>query len=127
MDWVMGYKKRLGGWGETIAAEYLAGNGYVILERNFRTQYGEIDLITLDKEILVFVEVKTRTSRKFGYPEEAISPKKNEHLLASAQAYIQTHQEMERDWRIDVIAIERIERNSLPEITQFENIITDTG
>lgn len=123
----MGYKKRLGGWGETIAAEYLAGNGYVILERNFRTQYGEIDLITLDKEILVFVEVKTRTSRKFGYPEEAISPKKKEHLLASAQAYIQTHQEMERDWRIDVIAIERIDRNSLPEITQFENIITDTG
>lgn len=123
----MGYKKRLGGWGETIAAEYLAGNGYVILERNFRTQYGEIDLIVLDKDILVFVEVKTRTSRKFGYPEEAISPKKKEHLLASAQAYIQTHQEMERDWRIDVIAIERIDRNSLPEITQFENIITDTG
>ncbi len=123
----MGYKKRLGGWGETIAAEYLTGNGYVILERNFRTQYGEIDLIALDKEILVFVEVKTRTSRKFGYPEEAISPKKKEHLLASAQAYLQTHQEMERDWRIDVLAIERIDRNSLPEITQFENIITDTG
>ncbi len=123
----MGYKKRLGGWGETIAAEYLAGNGYVILERNFRTQYGEIDLIALDKEILVFVEVKTRTSRKFGYPEEAISPKKKEHLLASAQSYLQTHQEMERDWRIDVLAIERIDRNSLPEITQFENIITDTG
>ncbi len=123
----MGYKKRLGGWGETIAAEYLAGNGYVILERNFRTQYGEIDIVALDKEILVFVEVKTRTSRKFGYPEEAISPKKREHLLASAQAYLQTHQEMERDWRIDVLAIERIDRNSLPEITQFENIITDTG
>lgn len=123
----MGYKKRLGGWGETIAAEYLTGNGYVILERNFRTQYGEIDLIALDKEILVFVEVKTRTSRKFGYPEEAISPKKKEHLLASAQSYLQTHQEMERDWRIDVLAIERIDRNSLPEITQFENIITDTG
>lgn len=123
----MDYKKRLGGWGETIAAEYLAGKGYIILERNIRTQYGEIDLIALDKEILVFVEVKTRTSRKFGYPEEAISLKKKEHLLASAQAYLQTHQELERDWRIDVLAIERIDRNSLPEITQFENIITDTG
>lgn len=123
----MEYKKRLGGWGETMAAEYLVGIGYVILERNFRTQYGEIDLVAQIEDILVFVEVKTRTSRKFGYPEESISPKKKEHLLASAQAYVQSHQELERDWRIDVLAIEQVGSNSLPEITHFENIITDTG
>jgi putative endonuclease len=123
----MRYKKRLGSWGESVAAEYLAGNGYILLERNFRTEYGEIDLIALIENTLVFVEVKTRTSQKFGYPEEAVSQKKKNHLLASAQTYLQTHQEFDRDWRIDVLAIERIDRHSPPEITHFENIVSDTG
>lgn len=119
--------KSLGSWGEAIAAEYLNTRGHVILERNYRTQYGEIDLITMDENTVVFVEVKTRTSQKFGHPEEAISNLKKAHLLASAQAYLQANFDLDRDWRIDVIAIEQLEKKGSPVITHFENIITDSG
>ena len=123
----MKYKQNLGSWGESVAAEYLTGIGYVILERNVRTQHGEIDIIVMDKNTIVIVEVKTRTSLKFGYPEDAISSQKKEHLLASAQAYMQSHHELNQDWRVDVIAVEKIADQNDPVITHFENIITDQG
>lgn len=123
----MKYKQNLGSWGESVAAEYLTGIGYVILERNVRTPHGEIDLIAMDETILVFVEVKTRTSQEYGYPEDAISIRKKEHMLASAQAYMQSHHELNQDWRVDVIAIEKIADQNSPAITHFENIITDQG
>lgn len=121
----MKYKNNLGRWGEGIAEEYLIGKGYVILDRNLRTAYGEIDIIAQDESTLVFVEVKTRTSTAFGYPEDAISIQKKEHLLASAQAYLQARGETDQDWRIDVIAVERSGSQQSPVITHFENIITD--
>jgi len=72
--------KEVGNWGEEIAAVYLERNGYSIIDRNFYTPEGEIDLIALREEkeerILIFVEVKTRTSEKYGYPEEAFTRKK---------------------------------------------------
>lgn len=115
----------LGKWGERVAEEYLLGRGYIILDRNYRTAFGEIDLIAQDGSTLVFVEVKTRTSNAYGYPEDAISNQKKEHLLASAQTYLQTLSETDQDWRIDVLAIERRGSQKSPVITHFENIITD--
>ena len=62
--------------GEEISAEYLIKKGYSILEKNYRSKYGEIDLITLDDKEIVFIEVKTRTNLKYGMPCEAVNNKK---------------------------------------------------
>lgn len=120
------HRQRIGRWGETTAAEYLSKRGYAILGRNARTRYGEIDLLARAPEgMLVFVEVKTRTSRSFGYPEEAVDARKLGHLVASAEAYLQEHVELEvQGWRIDVIAIEGRpgEEPDRVGIEHFENI-----
>jgi putative endonuclease len=128
-------RQALGRWGEARAAEYLAARGYAILERNARTPYGEIDLVVRVEEdarasdppgptpITVFVEVKTRSSKTFGFPEESVTLRKQAHLLAAAQSYIQEHPELEGDWRIDVIAIQRDRSKARPVITHFENAI----
>lgn len=126
--------KELGRWGEAFAAEYLLNSGYTIIARNERTPYGEIDLIAEQvsrsgaeaqnsEKVTVFVEVKTRTSKKFGYPEQSVTPRKLENLLSSAQHYLQEHAKQEVDWRIDVIAIERYE-DQTPIIHHFENALS---
>jgi putative endonuclease len=122
-------RQELGRWGEAHAADYLHQQGYAVIARNVRTPYGEIDLIvqqfskiTEDETITVFVEVKTRTSKTFGFPEEAITPRKQLNLISAAQHYLQEHPDLEKNWRIDVIAIERYPERS-PIISHFENAL----
>ncbi len=101
------HPQRIGRWGESVAAYYIEQRGYVVLARNARTRYGEIDLIAQDGAELVFVEVKTRTGQQFGNPEEAVDARKLEHLARSADEYLHAHPELAgRDYRIDVIAIQ---------------------
>ena len=116
-------KQKFGLWGEQTAAEYLEKLGYEIVERNARTQYGEIDLITRQASTIVFVEVKTRGSTEFGYPEEAITAEKQQHMQDAAQDYLQTHPELDGEWRVDVISIRRL-KNQAPEITHIENALS---
>ncbi len=101
----MSYRQSLGRWGEGVAAEYLSQRGYEILERNFRTPYGEIDLVTRHEGAIIFVEVKTRASKAFGRPEESVTEQKQAHLLDAAEAYLQTIPEFVDDWRVDVLAV----------------------
>jgi len=119
-------RQELGRWGEAHAANYLQQQGYTVIARNVRTPYGEIDLIVQQvsegETIAVFVEVKTRTSKTFGYPEEAITPRKRLNLVSAAQHYLQEHPDMDMNWRIDVIAIERYPERS-PIINHFENAL----
>jgi len=122
-------RQELGRWGEAYAANYLQQQGYTVIAQNVRTPYGEIDLIvqqlskiTEDETITVFVEVKTRTSKTFGYPEEAITPRKQLNLVSAAQHYLQEHPDLDKNWRIDVIAIERYPERS-PIINHFENAL----
>jgi putative endonuclease len=124
-------RQALGKWGESMAAEYLTAKGYEILGRNLRTPYGEIDLVarlagesSSDRDILAFVEVKARATPTFGYPEEAVNLRKQAHLLSSAQYYMQAHPELDGDWRIDVIAIQRLLPGKPPAITHFENAVS---
>lgn len=117
-------RQSLGRWGEKLAADFLVEHGYIVLEKNVRTPYGELDLITRQGEVIVFVEVKTRSSSVFGYPEEAITNKKRAHLLESAQTYLLDHPELDGDWRIDVIAIKHHLEQDKPEITHFENAVS---
>ena len=123
--------KEIGRWGEEIAASYLTRKGYSIIDRNFYTSEGEIDLIALqvdnNERILIFVEVKTRTSEKYGYPEEAITKKKWNHLIKAIERYLQNQPDHEESWQIDVIAILRLVEGQPPEIEHFENIVMDYG
>lgn len=119
-----GTRRGIGGWGENLARDYLARRGYHLIDQNVRTPYGEIDLIAAEGQVLVFVEVKTRSSGAFGLPEEAITPEKRRHLLEAAQAYLQEHPEHEGDWRIDVIAIQQQGDGPPPQVTHFENAVT---
>lgn len=118
----------IGRWGEDLAASYLTAKGYRILDRNVYTPYGEIDIIALQEDqgekYLIFVEVKTRTSLEFGHPEDAVTKRKQEHLLAAIESYLQRNSELDYDWQVDVIAIQRLTLDEDPDIQHFENIIS---
>jgi len=119
------HKQMLGKIGENLAANFLISKGFEILERNFRTDSGEIDLIVRDSNQIVFVEVKTRTSTNYGMPEEAVTLKKQQHLINSAQEYIDNHAAGLENYRIDVISIlMKPEKHHNPEIEWFENAIS---
>jgi putative endonuclease len=98
-------KKLLGKAGEDRAAKFLADQGYRILERNYRTPHGEIDLIALHQGTIVFVEVKTRTSHAFGAPELAVTPQKQHRMVKSALGYIKYRKLHQVPCRFDVVAI----------------------
>ena len=110
----------VGRWGEQAAADYLCGHGYDLVSRNLRTPYGEIDLIAHKDGITIFVEVKARTSKSFGPPEIAVTPRKQAHMLACAEFYAQQN-EIDH-WQIDVIAVERVEGRT--EIMHFERAVS---
>ena len=98
-------KKMLGQEGEDRAAAYLVKRGYKILERNYRTRAGEIDLIALDRGEVVFVEVKTRTSNAYGAPELAVTPQKRQRMVKAALGYIKYKKLHQVPCRFDVVAI----------------------
>jgi putative endonuclease len=116
----------LGRWGEALAAEYLESKGYLIIARNLRTPYGEIDLIAIHEQpsVLLFIEVKTRRSKQFGPPEEAVNLRKLKHLRSSVEYYLQGHPEIAGDPRLDVIAIQRYQDDQPPAIVHFENVLS---
>jgi putative endonuclease len=114
----------IGRLGEDMAAEYLEAKGYSILVRNWRSPYGEVDLIASQDGVVAFVEVKTRASKSLGPPEISITPRKGEHMRNTAEYFIQHHPELINDWRIDVITIELRAGNLPPLINHFENVIS---
>lgn len=117
----MRVQQRMGRWGEAAAAEYLVKQGYEILARNLRTAHGEIDLVARQGEALVFVEVKARASGRFGHPEEAVTLRKQAHILSAAESYLQAHPEYDT-WRVDVVSVEG-QPGRTPQITHFENVV----
>src|SRR3989344_8328876 len=99
-------KKDLGKKGEAMAASLLQRSGYEILARNFRSRFGEVDIVALDGETVEFVEVKTRWSKEYGKPEEAIGSGKLRSITKVGQYYRATHKELPEAERIDLVAIE---------------------
>ncbi len=118
-----GARKRLGHTGEEIAARELTRRGYTVRERNWRSAEGELDIVAEQGQTLVFVEVRTRRGDRFGTPEESITPAKRAHLIAAAQAYLQTYALEDRDWRIDVVAVELSSQGKLIRVDVLENAI----
>jgi len=97
--------RELGISGELKAGEYLEGDGYEILERNYRCRFGEIDIIASKSNTLFFIEVKTRTTGSFLSPEESVDYFKLEHIKNCANHYIQKNNMEEYDLSFDVISI----------------------
>ena len=103
-------KRLFGKQGENYACRLLQKSGYRIIERNFTSRFGEIDIIAQDKDTLVFVEVKTIWSRRFGLPQEAVTPQKLFRIKRTAEYFSLRHPRLPKKLRIDVVAIE-IENN----------------
>ena len=102
----MDRRRETGARGEDRAVAYLKRQGYAIVERNWRTSYGELDIVARDKRELVFVEVRTIDVPLVGVPEESVGPHKQRQLARLATAYVQQAKH-EGDWRVDVVAIDR--------------------
>lgn len=109
-----------GAKGEEIAVKFLKNNGYVILERNWYSGKKEIDIIATEKDWLVFIEVKTRKDFSFGFPEEAVTPKKEAFLKEAADAYIEAHPQYSKI-RFDIISI-LLTHDKAEEIKHLEDV-----
>ncbi|MBI4385039.1 MAG: YraN family protein [Nitrospinae bacterium] len=102
----MSFKRlRLGKDGESAAASYLKKRGYRILEKNFRTAAGEIDIIAEHERTVVFIEVKTRSDGEFGHPSLAVTSAKRKKLAVLAKSFLARHKIEGRDCRFDVVSI----------------------
>jgi putative endonuclease len=115
------HNRLLGKWGEDCALSFLEHEGFQLVDRNVQTADGEIDLIVQKNGELVFCEVKTRSDNMSGYPEEAVTDDKMEHILNSAECYLDLHPEYVNNWRVDVIAITGMIHDPYPQIEWFEN------
>lgn len=101
-----GNTRSFGNLGEDYAVSLLKKAGYKILERNFRSKFGEIDIVARQDDTLVFVEVKARWSKRFGNPEEAVTPKKLFKIKKTAEYFSLTHPSLPKKLRIDIVAID---------------------
>lgn len=98
-------RRKLGNRGEKIAAKFLRKQGYQIIEKNYRSRLGEIDIVAKEDESVVFVEVKTRCSTHFGLPEEALSYDKRRRLSKLALGYLAHRRIKDTNCRFDVVSI----------------------
>lgn len=113
-------QKDFGRWGEEVAADYLEGKGYRILERDWRSGHRDIDIIARNVDSVIFVEVKTRRTHNFGEPYEAVDSQKQHNLLASINHYIH-YKRLNLRPRFDIISIVAQDLSN-PEIEHFEDI-----
>ncbi|MFA5524456.1 MAG: YraN family protein [Tissierellales bacterium] len=101
----MNNTRTIGNIGERIALNFLLKNGYKILERNFRVKFGEIDIIALIDHTIVFIEVKSRSNNKYGFPYESVNYKKQQKIIRVAQNYIKIKNIKECQYRFDIIEV----------------------
>ena len=120
-------KTELGRWGEKQAIRHLKRQGYRIIQRNYVSRVGEIDVVARDADVLVFVEVKTRTGDEFGGALEAVGRAKRKKLVQLARTYLAQHRIPECPCRFDVVGVTRIEGEKKPDIELVRNAFTLSG
>lgn len=101
----MYHNSLIGKIGEELATKYLQDNSIKVIQRNFYCRFGEIDIIAKDKNELIFIEVKTRTTNKYGKPSEAVNFQKQKHMRKSIEYYLYSNKIVNTKIRIDVIEI----------------------
>ena len=117
----------LGLRGENAAARFLRRKRYKIVARQDRVKLGEIDLVAVEGETVVFVEVKTRTDWHTGHPTEAITPEKQRRITGAALAFLRSHDLLEYAARFDVIAVTWPKDATSPKIEHYEDAFEPTG
>ena len=117
----------LGARGERAAARFLKRRGYKIVAHGERSRFGELDLVAIERETIVFVEVKTRISHIAGHPTEAIGPEKRRKLTQLALVFLKRHDLLEYRARFDVVAITWPKDARRPVIEHFENAFEPVG
>jgi len=111
----------IGKYGEDLACKYLETKGYKIKERNFRTFLGEIDIVSEYKGNVIFVEVKTRRSDKFGYPEEAINYNKQRKIIKNALCYLAKYNLWKNNYCFDVVLVSISKQDGTESIKHIRN------
>ena len=99
-------RQESGKLGEQLACAALKKKGYRILETNYRCRQGEVDIIALHKDCLVFIEVRSKAGNSFGSPEESVTAQKKQRLISTAMDYLNSHRDLPENWRIDFVAVE---------------------
>jgi putative endonuclease len=107
-----GPRHALGRYGERVAARHLTEQGMVVLDRNWRCEAGEVDLVLRDGDVLVVCEVKTRASEACGSPHEAVTADKLDRLKRLAELWAERHGVRPADMRIDLVAVRRPRRGA---------------
>jgi len=116
---MLNQRQKFGKDSESVAVRHLKKNGYKILQQNYRTKLGEIDIIAKDKHTLVFVEVKARKSDHFGNPKWAVTPKKQRKISMVALYYLKATKQQNVKARFDVVTISSLQNN--PRIELIKN------
>ncbi len=118
-------RRALGQLGEELAAEHVRRLGYVILERNYRCPYGEMDIVARDGQRMAFIEVRTRRNTRLGTPEESVTPRKQARLATVARSYLQAEGYTDLDWGIDVVAVELDRHGGVRRIELIRNAVAE--
>lgn len=113
--------KNIGKIGEEAASIYLKEKGYKIQERNYRTSFGEIDIICEHQNSIIFIEVKTRRSNKYGCPEEAITINKQRKIIMNALSYLTRYHLGKKNSRFDVLVVSISDNCTIKNIKHIEN------
>lgn len=121
------HRDSFGTRGERAAERYLVGLGYRVLRRQHRNSGGELDLIALDGDTVVFVEVKTRSGVMHGQPIDAVNAEKQRRMTRAALVFLKHENWLERRSRFDVIAVVWADATSTPQITHYRNAFEPTG
>jgi putative endonuclease len=121
LKWIKPNTKQKGDYFESVALKYLSSQGLILHTSNFHSRFGEVDIIMTDQDCLVFIEVKYRTSDRFGSPFEQVSVKKQQKIIKTAQLFLQKHSlsEYNTKCRFDVVSL--IGTTNNPKITWLKN------
>lgn len=115
----------IGSAGEKIALEFLKGKGYVVIETNFRTPFGELDLVARHGDSIVFIEVKTRTTSSLGPPFASVTRIKQRHIIKNSLCYLKKYGLVNSNWRIDVVSVKLNRDLALENIELIENAVEE--
>ena len=117
-------RQELGAAGEELARRHLEQNGYEFIAANWRRRHGELDLIMRDGNVLVFVEVKTRRSERFGTAEESVSPAQVPRLLRAAETFVADQPTLAHlIWRVDLVAVTLSPSGAVTRLTHIVDAI----
>jgi len=117
-------RRSLGDFGERVAAAHLEAKGYRIIDRNVRVSGGEVDLVAVHGDEVVFVEVRTRMGGAAGQAERSVGPRKSAHVLTAARRYVDRHPGLaDHPLRIDVVAVELARDGALKQVAHYEDAV----